>query len=91
MPYIDKAKREGFENALTSIVARMLSEDEADRAGILNYCISTLISKSLVSMGTNYVKLNELIGMLECAKLELYRRVASPYEDEKVESNGDVY
>ena len=42
-------------------------------------------------MGTNYVKLNELIGVLECAKLELYRRVASPYEDEKVESNGDVY
>jgi hypothetical protein len=91
MPYIPQDKREGFENALTSIVARMLSEDEADRAGILNYCISTLISKSLVSMGTNYVKLNELIGVLECAKLELYRRVASPYEDEKVESNGDVY
>ena len=29
--------------------------------------------------------------MLECAKLELYRRVAAPYEDEKIDQNGDVY
>lgn len=58
---------------------------------MLNYCISTLLSKSLAAQGTNYRKINELIGVLECAKLELYRRVASPYEDEKKDSNGDVY
>jgi hypothetical protein len=45
----------------------------------------------LKAHGTNYALLNELIGVLECAKLELYRRVASPYEDEKIQSNGDVY
>jgi hypothetical protein len=32
-----------------------------------------------------------MIGVLECAKLELYRRVAAPYEDAKCEDNGDVY
>jgi len=38
-----------------------------------------------------YSNLNELIGVLECAKLELYRRVAAPYEDEKALINGDVF
>ena len=31
------------------------------------------------------------MGALECAKLELYRRVAAPYEDVKIMENGDVY
>ncbi len=91
MPYIDETKREGLENALTSIACRIIAIDEADQAGMLNYCISTLLSKSLAAQGTNYRKINELIGVLECAQLELYRRVASPYEDEKRDSNGDVY
>jgi hypothetical protein len=38
-----------------------------------------------------YAHLNEAIGVLECAKLELYRRVAAPYEDEKITESGDVY
>jgi hypothetical protein len=33
----------------------------------------------------------EAIGALECCKLEFYRRVAVPYEDRKIKSNGDVY
>jgi hypothetical protein len=45
----------------------------------------------LKTNGMSYQNINELIGVLECAKLELYRRVASPYEDEKIQSNGDVY
>ena len=38
-----------------------------------------------------YTHVNEAVGVLECAKLELYRRVAAPYEDEKIAENGDVY
>ena len=30
------------------------------------------------------------MGVLECCKLEFYRRVAAPYEDIKIEENGDV-
>ena len=33
----------------------------------------------------------EVISSLECAKLEFYRRVAVPYEDQKILENGDVY
>jgi hypothetical protein len=32
-----------------------------------------------------------LVGVLECAKQELYRRILIPYEDAKIELNGDVY
>jgi len=38
-----------------------------------------------------YANINEVIGVLECAKLELYRRIAVPYEDVKKEQSGDVY
>ena len=33
---------------------------------------------------------DDILGALECCKLELYRRFAAPYEDTKVISNGDV-
>lgn len=31
-----------------------------------------------------------VLGMLECCKMELYRRHVAPYEDEKIIENGDV-
>jgi hypothetical protein len=34
--------------------------------------------------------MSSLISEVECAKLEFYRRVVSPYEDEKIKENGDV-
>jgi hypothetical protein len=39
----------------------------------------------------NYDNFNEVIGVLECMKLELYRRMIAPYEDTKCKENGDVY
>jgi hypothetical protein len=33
----------------------------------------------------------EVLGALEAAKLEYYRRVIAPYEDVQRERNGDVY
>lgn len=38
-----------------------------------------------------YKDLNDAIGALEACKLEFYRRVIVPYEDQKIKSNGDVY
>jgi hypothetical protein len=39
----------------------------------------------------DYTRINAAVGALECAKLELYRRVATPYERGKEVANGDVY
>lgn len=33
----------------------------------------------------------DVLGALECCKLEFYRRVAVPYEDRKITLNGDCY
>ena len=60
-------------------------------AGELNYLISLLCINTLTKWGKSYDSINKIVGALECAKLELYRRVAAPYEDEKIKENGDVY
>ena len=82
MPYIDQKSR--------SIVAP--DAMTAASAGELNYQITCLIEQYLVvHAGKNYSAINEVIGVLECAKMEFYRRIAAPYEDKKIEENGDVY
>ena len=80
MPYISTEDRNDLDNGAMP-----------ENAGELNYMISALLDDYLVEKGKNYANINEVIGMLECAKLELYRRVAAPYEDEKIDQNGDVY
>lgn len=81
MPYIKPEDR----------VKILLDDENISNAGEFNYYISTLINWYIHQKGKSYSTLNELIGVLECAKLELYRRVAAPYEDIKIEENGDVY
>jgi hypothetical protein len=60
--------------------------------GELNYSITLLLLEYLeADGGPRYADYNEVIGVLECAKLELYRRMVAPYEDRKMKENGDVY
>ncbi len=81
MPYIDNDARARLENGKA-----------ANTPGELNYLISRIVDKYLQSKGgLQYTNLNEVIGVLECAKLELYRRLAAPYEDSKMDESGDVY
>ncbi len=81
MPYID-------DNART----RLAGGAPPETAGELNYAITRLVDDFLVRQGPlRYTHLNTAIGVLECAKLELYRRVVVPYEDVKIREAGDVY
>ena len=64
----------------------------ADTPGELNYCITVLVTaylKRKVPFG--YQHLNDVMGALTGAQLELYRRVTATYEDAKAAQNGDVY
>lgn len=81
MPYIKKERR-----ALLEPKARPTNPGE------LNYCI-TLLVRNYISRHPelNYQGINDILGALEGAKLEFYRRVVAPYEDEKIKENGDVY
>lgn len=67
--------------------------------GQLNYLITSLCNAYLKQrntdetygfIGPSYGAINDIIGVLECAKLEYYRRMAAPYEDKKVLDNGDI-
>lgn len=59
--------------------------------GELNYVFTRLIQEYLKLNGLSYTKINDILGALEGAKLEFYRRVVAPYEEKKIAENGDVY
>jgi len=59
-------------------------------AGELNYMITRLL-RSYFLQNPSYQTANDILGALEGAKLEFYRRVVEPYEDDKMIENGDVY
>lgn len=60
-------------------------------SGELNYKITQLIREYWDNHGPAYQAINDIVGALEGAKLEFYRRIAVPYEKEKIKQNGDVY
>ena len=82
MPYVKRTER-----------ARLDGGGAPETPGDLNYLITRQVDAYLARKGVNYAKLNEVIGVLECAKLELYRRLVASYEDRKIADpeNGDVY
>jgi hypothetical protein len=80
MPYITEEQRN-----------RILGGDSPRTPGELNYKITNEVNSYLYRYGTSYAVINEIIGILESAKMEFYRRVAVPYEDNKRAENGDVY
>lgn len=81
MPYIRDIDKYNIENEIKTV----------DSAGELNYVISNICKNYMIHKGTCYQTLNEIIGVLECAKQEFYRRIVVPYEDIKIEENGDIY
>ncbi len=93
MPYIRQDKRDEFDTELDAFILKFLETGENEStAGRLNYSISRILGAILNDdERISYARINELVGVLECAKIELYRRIAAPYEDDKSRINGDVY
>lgn len=60
--------------------------------GELNYVITKLVHNYVErsKAGLRYETLNEVIGILDCAKAEFYRTVVAPYEDEKRRVTGPI-
>jgi len=79
MPYITKQQQK-----------ELIYGNSPVTAGELNYVITKEI---LLYLGTRpkYENYNEVMGVLECVKQELYRRAVAPHEDKKRKENGDVY
>jgi hypothetical protein len=82
MPYISKKDRERLANEP--------GFESFNSIGEVNYIITTIMHDYIDQKDLSYTTINELIGVLECAKMELYRRIAVPYENKKIKENGDV-
>ena len=82
MPYIPMGSR-------ATVLGDVNNPDTS--VGELNFIITTVISRWMENKGLSYGTINSAIGVLECAKQELYRRVAVPYENLKRKEAGDVY
>jgi hypothetical protein len=96
MPYILQRRREKIDQQIADLASAIIqmTGPETDRTkldGDLNYSITRLLSLVLDLVGSpKYHSFNAAVGVLECVKLELYRRKVAPYEDQKIEENGDV-
>ena len=88
MPYILKKDRIQYSEAIINLVDILKKTPEADRDGHINYVVTVLL-KNLYDP-PKYLRYNKAIGVLECIKLEFYRRIVAPYEDKKIKENGDV-
>lgn len=95
MPYIPLRERE----RVKKIVSNSLAEAQFYpgpgkimdmKSGELNYIITEILL-GFLGPEPDYDRFNEIIGVLECCKLEFYRRKVVRYEKAKKELNGDVY
>jgi hypothetical protein len=82
MPYIKQSRRDHLSSAW--------SRHRPENAGELNYIITTIVARYWDAT-SDYQGINDIVGALEGAKLEFYRRIVVLYEERKIAENGDVY
>lgn len=90
MPYIDQVDRIDYNEPVEELASLLTTNtDGKPVAGEVNYVISKLVW-DLFDANPSYTLGNNLVGVLECVKQEFYRRKLAPYEDAKIEENGDL-
>lgn len=82
MPYIHPADRPALDIAIDAMPV-------PKSAGELNYVLSRIAKRYANSNGANYQAMNDVMGAFDGASREFYRRTVAPYEDMKLEQNGD--
>jgi len=87
LPYIKSENRAKYERILHELIDILKSLPVEEVDGELNYVVTKLL-KEIYPL--RYFHVNKAVGVLECIKLEFYRRVAAPYEDMKIKESGDV-
>lgn len=92
MPYIKQEQRNELDKLIDDFANKVkemnAKNPEQTRDGLLNYSFTRILNQ--VFSDARYHDFNEVIGMLECCKLEYYRKYAAPYEDIKENENGPV-
>lgn len=84
MPYITQNQRKYLNDITVKDIAGKIGSP-----GELNYVISRICT-DIFKENPKYSTVNDIIGALEGAKIEFYRRCAVPYEETKILENGDL-
>lgn len=90
MPYVDRTTRKDWNCYVDPLVAAIEHTTLPVTAGLLNYIITLVLRAYERREGRSYTVICTIMGTLICAAFEFYRRVAAPYEDTKINLNGDV-
>ena len=99
MPYIDENARFELDICIDKMTEcltmghinnenNISNEEFIVLLGEINYSFSRILSGCMKDV--SYTKIAMITGVLENIKQEFYRRVAAPYEDEKIVQNGDI-
>lgn len=88
VPYIKRKER--FDVKIDAPLS-FYGDGFGPKPGNLNYLFTLSILAYLCTNGHTYQTMNDIIGALEGAKQEFYRRIVIPYEEKKIQENGDVY
>lgn len=95
MPYIKQDDRDNILVEATKWVPGeelylCIDFENIKNAGELQYAMAVMFKSFMERKGLNYQNCNDVMGALAGAQMEFYRKVVQPYEDEKIELNGDV-
>ena len=99
MPYIPQDQRAVIDPAVNQLVEAIkkatVRKGTAGRPippdSAMNYAMTRLVVHLLLPGNPDYMSLERAVGVLDCVKMELYRKVAAPYEDKKEAENGEVH
>lgn len=93
MPYIKPEQRKELDEYIGYLSKKIyLKTKTDDLEGVMNYVLTSVLTNTykLFYEQISYSCINNMMGILGCMSQELYRRLASWYEDLKIMKNGDL-
>ncbi len=87
MPYIKQEQRPKIDELVNPLIDHIKSLDLEDQDGSINYAVTEMIKHVYPE---KYFHYNRALGVLSAIQLELYRHIIGPYEDKKIQENGDL-
>lgn len=92
MPYLVKPlKQEIDENGIREAADYLSTLDDRHFIGAINYLNFKIVRRRLSKPGNlSYFMFAAIVGSLMCCVMEIYRRLVIPYENQKIQQNGDV-
>ncbi len=93
MPYIPPDDRPAYDAHIERLAEALRRQEPSKRKGHANYVITQVLRRAWgvgAARDESYSNYADIVGTLECAKLEIYRRWVAAYEDSALARHGDL-